>query len=78
MHSNVGQWDWVVITGYDSVFLYVQLHLFHESVFFVATSILNVSQFVKLLWFMSLYYEILIVVLSFLSAVTSAFQLFTC
>jgi len=20
MHSNVGQWDWVVITGYDSVF----------------------------------------------------------
>ena len=45
---------------------------------FVATSILDVSQFVKLLWFMSLYYEILIVVLSFLSAVTSAFQLFTC
>jgi len=25
MHSNVDQWDWVVITGYDSVFLYVQL-----------------------------------------------------
>ena len=25
MHSNVGQWDWVVITGYDSIFLYVQL-----------------------------------------------------
>jgi len=32
--------------------------------FFVATSILDVSQFVKMLWFMSLYYEILIVVLS--------------
>jgi len=30
-------------------------HLFHESVFFVATSILDVSQFVKMLWFMSLY-----------------------
>ena len=54
-------------------------HLFHESVFFVATSILDVSQFVKMLWFMSLCYEILIVVLSFFfSAVTSAFQLFTC
>jgi len=39
-------------------------HLFHESVFFVATSILDVSQFVKMLCFMSLYYEILIVVLS--------------
>jgi len=34
------------------------------SQFFVATSILDVSQFVKMLWFMSLYYEILIVVLS--------------
>jgi len=32
--------------------------------FFVATNILDVSQFVKMLWFMSLYYEILIVVLS--------------
>ena len=32
--------------------------------FFVATSILDDSQFVKMLWFMSLYYEILIVVLS--------------
>jgi len=34
--------------------------------FFVATSILDVSQFVKMLWFMSLslYYKILIVVLS--------------
>ena len=49
-------------------------HLFHESVFFVATS----SQFVGIFWFMSLYYDILIVVLSlFFSAVTSAFQLFT-
>jgi len=48
------------------------------SQFFVATSILDVSQFVKLLRFMSLCYEILIVVLSlFFSAVTSAFQLFT-
>ena len=46
---------------------------------FVATSFLDVSQFVKMLWFMRLYYEILIVVLSlFFSAVTSAFQLFTC
>ena len=53
--------------------------LFHESVFFVATSILDISQFVKMLWFMSLYYEISIVVLSlFFSAVASAFQLFTC
>ena len=31
--------------------------------FFVATSILDVSQFVKMLWFMSLCYEIVIVVL---------------
>ena len=47
--------------------------------FFVATCILDVSQFVKILWFMSLCYEFLIVVLSlFFSAVTSAFQLFTC
>jgi len=40
----------------------------------------SVSQFVKLLRFLSLCYEILIVVLSlfFFSAVTSAFQLFTC
>ena len=30
----------------------------HESQFFVATSILDVSQFVKMLWFMSLCYEI--------------------
>jgi len=52
---------------------------FHESVFFVTTSILDVRQFVKILWFMSLYYEISIVVLSLLfSAVTSAFQLFIC
>ena len=29
--------------------------------FFVTTSILDVIQFVKMLWFMSLYYEILIV-----------------
>jgi len=34
------------------------------SQFFVATSILDVSQFVKMLRFMSLYYEILIVGLS--------------
>ena len=48
------------------------------SQFFVATSVLDVSQFVKLLKFMCLCYEILIVVLSlFFSAVTSAFQLFT-
>jgi len=48
------------------------------TVFFVA-SILDVSQFVKLLWFLSLCYEIFIVVLSlFFAAVTSAFQLFTC
>jgi len=33
--------------------------------FFVATGILDVSQFVKMLWFISLCYEILIVVLSF-------------
>ena len=32
--------------------------------FFVATSVLDVSQFVKMLLFMSLYYEIFIVVLS--------------
>ena len=34
------------------------------SQFFVATSILVVNQFAKMLWFMSLYYKILIVVLS--------------
>jgi len=34
------------------------------SQFFVATSILDVSRFVKMLWFMSLHYENLIVVLS--------------
>jgi len=44
----------------------------------VETSILDVIQVVKMLWFMSSYYEILILVLSFFSAVTSAFQLFTC
>jgi len=38
--------------------------LFHESVFFVATCSLDVRQSVKMLWFMSLYYEISIVVLS--------------
>jgi len=46
--------------------------------FTFATSILDVSQFVKMLWFMRLYHEILIVVLSFFSAVTSVLQRFTC
>jgi len=32
--------------------------------FFVANGIIDVSQFVKMLWFMSLCYKILIVVLS--------------
>ena len=35
-----------------------------SQLFFVATYILDVSQFVKMLLFMSLYYEISIVVLS--------------
>ena len=53
------------------LFIYLSKRLFNfwvntyfMSQFFVATSILDVSQFVKMLWFMSLYYEILIVVLS--------------
>jgi len=35
-----------------------------HSFFFIATSIFDVSQFVKMLWFMSLSYKILTVVLS--------------
>ena len=53
------------------LFIYLSKRLFNfwvntyfMSQFFVATSILDVSQLVKMLWFMSLYYEILIVVLS--------------
>jgi len=53
-------------------FIYLSKRLFNFWVntyfmshsFFVATSILDVSQFVKLVWFMSLCYEILIIVLS--------------
>jgi len=54
--------------------------LFHESKFlFAATGILDVSPFVELLWFLSLYYEILIVVLSlfFSLLLLQAFQHFT-
>ena len=47
------------------------------SQFFVATSILDVSQFAKLLSYLSLRYEILILKFVSFSAVTSAFQLFT-
>ena len=42
---------------------WVNTYLMSHS-FFVATSILDASQFVKMLWFMSLCYEILIVVLN--------------
>ena len=48
---------------YLSKRIFLRKHLFHESDFFVATSIPDVSQFVKMLWFMSLCYEILTVVL---------------
>jgi len=40
------------------------IYYFISQFLFVATSILDVNQFVKLLWFLSLCYEILIVVLS--------------
>jgi len=44
---------------------FLSKHLFNESVFFfVATCILDVRQFVNMLWFMNLYYEFSIVVLS--------------
>jgi len=57
---------------------WVNTSYFISQFLFVATSILDVNQFVKLLWFLRLCCEILIVVLSlFFSAVTSAFQLFT-
>jgi len=47
-------------------FICLSKHLFHESVFIFATSILDVSQCVKMLWFMSLCYEIFNAVLSLL------------
>ena len=54
-------------------FIYLSKRLFNfwvntyfmSQFFFVATSILDIRQFIKMLWFMSLCYEILIVVLSF-------------
>jgi len=53
-----------IVSPYSKLYL---KHLFHESqFFFVATSILDVSQFVKMLRFMSLYYEIVVLSLFFL------------
>ena len=54
------------------LFIYLSKRLFNFLVntyfmsysFFVANGIIDVSQFVKMLWFMSLCYKILIVVLS--------------
>jgi len=53
------------------LFIYLSKRLFNfwvntyfMSQIFVATRILDVSQFVKMLWFMSFSYEILIIVLS--------------
>jgi len=65
-------------------FIYLSKRLFNfwantyfmSQFFFVATSILDVSQFVKMLWFMSLFW--LQSWVCFFSSVTSAFQCFTC
>ena len=67
-------------------FIYLSKHRFNfwvntyfMSRSFVVTSILDISHFVKMLWFMSLYYEILIEVLSlFFLCCYFSFQLFTC
>ena len=63
-------------------FIYLSKRIFWVKTYFMSQFFLSPLVFltsVSLLWFMSLYYEILIVVLSFFfSAVTSAFQLFTC